>query len=525
MKKRYKATQFLSAEFKQELTKVALPYRGNLLPIRSTLNALNSAPLNCKTVIFEWDYVDKDYQDEFAAFYSHAFKRYPSRAVRLHFFAADLADNDISRIDAFSDKYLGFLVLRPTDLQRVGRTILTPTLKDPDKEFIHCRAAFSAHILGHTLSVQSMPFIQQDTQVGACAQASLWMLARYMSRRFGHREFLPAEINQMAKAKGSMGRVFPAELGLNWKQMLDALDAMGFPAWSYSELQFDDCSNHIDTALSEPANLSDDQKKAHHKMVRKVKLADIAYRYIESGLPVIFGTCDHALVGIGHTYDHSAQTSAAILRIHDFIVHNDATGPYQSMPISQSNKGNRSFLDVEDIIAVVPPEVTLRGEAAEAMARQAVATFLAQKTDDAGFPTYKDLIAAVRSDLHTVLDKLEYRTFLMPSVEFQAKLRQDIAGKIPRFNVILGEELVALDYPKFIWITEVSSSALLNQPQRGQRKCLGRVVIDSTAPARTRGEMIVHFADFLGMLDRQTGQAQPWRYVPNTTPFGHQISS
>ncbi|MGA2867063.1 MAG: hypothetical protein ABSF95_21515 [Verrucomicrobiota bacterium] len=522
MNKEFLVTKFPSSEFEEHLLRAAAPYRGNVHPIQATLEALYASPLNCQTAVFEREYVDMDYQDEFAAFYSKAFKRYPCRAVRVHFFAAQVTVDDLHRIDTFGDHYLGYLILRPIDLQRVGRTVLKPALANPDREFVHCRAVFPVHILGHSLIVNGMPFIQQDTQVGACAQASLWMLARYMSRRFGHREFLPSEINQFAKAKGAMGRALPAEFGLNLRQILDALEAMGLSAWNYSSQALDDCSDHIDAAFPSPRKGTRRAQEIQRGFVRMVKLADIAYRYIESGLPVILCTDNHALVCIGHTYDHKAKATAAIQRIPAFIVHDDASGPYQSMPIFKLHGRNLPFADVEDIIAVVPPEVTLRGEEAESMSRQAIAAFLSLKTGDSKHTTYKKLILHLRPDFRGLLNRLEFRTFLMPSVEFQNKIRQDAADK--RFNPALAKRFIELDYPKFIWITEVSSSALLNHPRREDRKCLGRVIIDSTAPSRTRGEMVVHFCDFLAMLDRQKPTPPSWEYVPQTTSFGHQIS-
>jgi len=523
MKKEFQTTKFPSPEFQQELRKCVIPYRGNPTPINHLFQALAAPPLNCKTVIFEREYVDKDYQDEYAAFYSRCFKKYPPRAVRLHFFTADLTDADIPRLEAVApaSAYLGFLVVRPTDLQRVGRTALKPILEHPDREFIHCLGEFQAHILGQTFTVKAMPFIQQDTQVGACAQASLWMVARYLSRRFGHREFLPGEINQFAKAKGGWGRILPAEKGLHWNQMLDALEAMGLSAWSYKVDEFDECSRHVDAALPIPPNSTQKQQEQHLRQVRLLKLADIAYRYIESGLPVIFGTSNHALVGIGHTYDCAAPAQVAIQRIPAFLTHNDNTGPYEAMPISTSAAG-LTFAHVEDLIAVVPIEVTLRGEAAEVMARRAIGTFLKFPTGNPLFPTYKDLICQLRPEFGALVDKLEFRTFLAPSVDFQKKLRADSVGG--QLSDAIARRLIELDYPKFIWVTEISSAALLNYPRREDRKCLGRVIVDSTAPSRTWGEMAVHFCDFVGMLDRQTGDAPAWENVPNTTPFAHQIA-
>lgn len=508
--------------FKTRLREAALPYTGNLRPINTTLKALLQPPLSCQTVVFEMDYVDKDYQSEFSAFYSRAFKNYPQRCVRLHFFSAKIPKRTKTTFGKYRKSYLGFMVIRPTDLQRMGRTVLTPPITDPNRQFVHCRARFTAHILGEEFTVDGMPFTQQDTPVGACAQASIWMLARYMSRRYGCREFLPAEINQLAKVRLAMGRPLPAERGLNSIQMLDALQGMGFSALSYSRTAVDDCSPHVERVFPVDPEADEESRKKRRETQRLAKLADIAYRYIESGLPVLLGTANHALVAIGDTYDPAEAAAVAIQRIPAFVVNNDNAGPYLEMPLFAPSPSRLSFLEVQSVIAVVPPEVTLRGEEAEAMAAACIEEFLAAPLVGHQPKVYRDWIAGdLRPDLGACLSKLEYRTFLRPSVEFQADLRQDI--KKGRLDRRLGQRLLRLDYPRFIWITEVSSLALLNQPQRQQRRCLGRVIVDSTAPAKTRGQMVIHFADFLQVLDRQRAEPPPWSYHPQTTPFAHKL--
>lgn len=60
MKKVFRITSFLTGnDFWDQLRKAASPYGGNKYPIQSTLEALRDPPLNCKTVVFERDYVDK----------------------------------------------------------------------------------------------------------------------------------------------------------------------------------------------------------------------------------------------------------------------------------------------------------------------------------------------------------------------------------------------------------------------------------------------------------------------------------
>ena len=562
--KKFHLNDFDSDDFLQSLITCSFPYRGSTRPfvevlkslgidslkqrlespdfksLKDILGHLNDSPEpSCKSVVFEDKYVDLDYQDEYAAFYSKAFKTYPSRTVRLHFFSCTLPEDYLQNITRYSDDYMGFLVLRPTDLQKVGRTILKPTL-DSNTEFIHCCAKFDVHILGQKLVVKGMPFSQQDTQVGACAQASLWMLGRYMSQHFGYREFFPSDVNQFAKAKGA-GRVFPGEFGLTSSQMVDALEGMGFYPRHYSREELKDCSDHIDGIIPTPEEQlgscpeGEAERKKYDQDVERIrpqysndieglrtlKLADIAYRYIESGLPVIFCTNDHALVGIGHTYKYLADNiRVSIQRIPSFIVHNDTVGPYQKVPIHEDSSKDRNFSEVKQIIVITPREATLSGEEAELMSRSTIEELLAYPTGlkDPKFPTYKDVICKTGFDAY-LSNRLEYRTFLIRSVDFQSQIRIDMENG---FNPSIADTLINLDYPKFIWITEVSSDSLLRYKKPTKRQCLGRVVIDSTAPSRTRGAIMVHFCDFFQIFDRQRREfKEQYEHIPKSTPFIH----
>ncbi len=491
------------------------------------MQSIADPPLNCRTVVFETAYVDQDYQDELAVFYSKAFKTYSHRCTRLHFFSVDIptvAGKTTIDFSAYKDHYLGFMVLRPTDLQRVGRTYLIVPISDPNTEFVTCRASFKAHLLGHEFWVSSMPFIQQDTQVGACAQACLWMVARYMSHRFGHREFLPGEINQCAKSRLALGRHYPAETGLTFVQMLDALQAMSLSAMSYQKNMVDDSHRHIERAFPISADPTTDAAAymAQLDLQRTAKLADIAYRYIESGLPVIFATSNHAIVGIGHKYDSTVTATVAIQRIPAFYVNNDNVGPYIEMPIFVRSPSRINFDEIQLIIVVVPAEATLSGEEAERMVVEHIETLLKGKADPSKPDTVQDILSRYRPDVAALLPNLEYRTYLSRSVEFQQELWAEVAGG--NLDAAVGETLVQLDYPKYVWITEISSSSLLNHPQRSDRKCLGRVIVDGTAPARTRGVIATHFVDLLILNDRQSAKAPEVSLHRNSTPFRHKLT-
>jgi hypothetical protein len=293
--------------------------------------------------------------------------------------------------------------------------------------------------------------------------------------------------------------------------MLDALQAMGFSAelvWKES----------LDFSQESGFRRAFRRQK---KLIKAAKLADIAYRYIESGLPVIFATKNHALVGIGHSYDFKRRASVAIQRIPSFFVNDDADGPYREMPILRRKaKCKRSFLEVEYIFVVAPHEATLRGEGAEEMAKDSLWLLLKENRHD-----LLKRIKRMRPEITTLLSRLEYRTYLKESIEFQQHLLRNVQQHENLEVRKVSERLLRLDYPKFVWVTEVSSSKLLNHADKSKRKCLGRIVVDSTAPRFTFGTMAIHFADFLLIHDRQKPltAAAAWEksVFPGSTPFVH----
>jgi hypothetical protein len=522
-KKKFEIVSFNSPEFKKRLLEIALPYQGNITPINTILNQLKNPPLSCQNAVFEEDYVDEDYQDEFAAFYSKTFKRYPHRCTRIHFFSEVFSPRTRISFRQYRRSYLGFMILRPIDLQRVGRTAIVPPFKSVDNQFITCQSTFTAHLYGNAFTVQAMPFLQQDTQVGACAQASLWMLARYMSQRFGCREFLPSEINALAKSNIALGRSLPAEGGLTPVQVMDALQGMGFPAVIYMRENVDPCSRHIEAAFPIQGN-TDAEKRQALELQRTAKLADVAYRYIESGLPVILGTADHAVVAIGHSYNHSvANAQVSIQRIPSFFINDDRVGPYIEMSLFVRQAGRLAFLDVRTVITVAPNEATLRGEEAERMARGSVIRLLEERPNPRKTDTFKDILPQVRPELGSLLHHLEYRTYLMRSVQFQQELHACMKQRDVRRQV--AKRLIVLDYPKYIWITEISSPALLDQANKNKRQCLGCVIVDSTAPSPTAGVIAIHFADLFLAQDRDDITRSERAIFPHSTPFIHRLQS
>lgn len=339
-----------------------------------------------------------------------------------------------------------------------------------------------------------------------------------MSRLFEHREFLPSEINHWAKSHSARGRYYPADNGLTLGQMLDGLEGMGLSPTSYQKAWLDEGSTHVERAFPAAGKSEIPLKVVSQQLERQrtAKLADIAYRYIESGLPVIFGTANHVLVGVGYKYDSAIHASIAIERVSSFYVHNDNMGPYIEMPVFGPVSDTLTFDEIQFIIVVVPKEATLSGEEAERVAVSDIELHLS-RGPYGDKPTLKDVLCAYRPEFVAPLQDLEYRTYLHRSVDFQRELRVDVANG--RFDPTVADKLMQLDYPKFVWITEASASEFLNCSSKTDRKCIGRVIVDSTAPALTRSVIASHFADVLILNDRQ-GYTEPEVTIHrNSTPF------
>ena len=84
----------------------------------------------------------------------------------------------------------------------------------------------------------------------------------------------------------------------------------------------------------------------------------------------------------------------------------------------------------------------------------------------------------------------------------------------------VGKKLLVLDYPKYVWVTEISSPVLLDQPDKKQRKCLGCVIVDSTAPKSTAGVIACICRPLLAQ-DRD----DPLAWLSATSFFGQRPSS
>lgn len=427
---------------------------------------------DAKTAIIEKSYIDKDYRDTFYNFYSKKFVSYPPTAYRLHFFRSIVAVDDLFGLESHADDYIGFSVIRPTQVSSIGRTIFAPS-KLSGLQGLICRTEYKVHLFGAELTVKGFPYISQDTDVTICAHAATWMTFRYYSERYtAYREIFPYEISQLS-GDVCYGRLVPSK-GLTALQITEIFSKYGFYPEVYLKENYPD------------------------------KFQRLLYYYIESGIPVV--AClrkkQHAVTVIGHISDYSrpaVNNSEEFLT--GYVINDDNHLPYQLLMREDVQKsGYCSDHEVKDIDGFIVPlyeKMYLSAEHIEGLADAILE-----------HPAFG---VNAQSQLVTH-DRMIKRIYLTSSKSYKAFRRKE-ENHIP-FD--LHKNYVELPMPKFIWVCELSVSQYYPQKQ-----VIGEIIFDATANHWDRLSFLaIHYPDFILFNDRNKLGDSPDRFLFGKFPSG-----
>ncbi len=426
-----------------------------LLP--SIFNQLkNSGVLGC---LFEDSYFDRDFSASYANFYSTLFKPYQKYCRRLHFFTDTLKDlNEISDPQEISDRiqnkngsYAGYLTLRPLSHAPVSVGVLCRnTLNPDDQSDVAVYSKFDVHVMGAKLSVEGMPLTQQDTRIGACAQAAIWMAGRHFHNKHRAPWFSTPDIteNALKPTDSVISRSLPAGsdylLPDNMARALSAMDrhpivyavtpdGLGGMSW-----------NGLDVA------------------------ATIA-RYVDSGIPVILvldkpeDSLGHAVVAVGTTRKDREVATLPIKSTHanfmsHILVNDDQRGAYLSLPISAADASAEYPFNIEQHLRLMfvplPNKVFITGEIAERIAldklrnsAQKLGPLAKGALGEEEFLKFKpnDQFLRAAQDL-----KVVSRTYLTYGWRYKSRaLRNGVSS-------LLKNHLISRQFPKYVWVTEFS---------------------------------------------------------------------
>ena len=292
--------------------------------------------LGVSTLLVERNYIDRDFLEDYAAYYVRCFPLYRKTCTRIHAFRKAFAQEDVkaflsgdnSRLDVeeFRSAYLGFIVVKPLPRTVIGRTCLT-TYSDKATRYFPATRDFDASLFGIKLGVvKTLPFQEQDNVVAACATSALWTLFQATAREFQHQLLTPIEITRAAThLLPTESRVIPNQ-GLSTHMMAHAIKSVSL----------------------EPFLIRVAEGKVLHAAI---------YSYVHARIPLILGI-DLVEQKVGDRYERMGKHALAIVgyslgalpaplsvsglvlrssRIDKIYVHDDQIGPFARMELD----GNR----------------------------------------------------------------------------------------------------------------------------------------------------------------------------------------
>lgn len=301
--------------------------------VRYLVSFLGHKDCGAKSLVIEFPYVDRHYLEEYLGYYATLLIPPDSQTTRIHVFGCDLNESTFETFQRraasgeykvvqqeLSANYRGFVVIRPLPAAPVGRTIFRPYESlGSDRVYGPPSAPHRVHLGGLELSVEGVPFQQQDQGVGACATTALWSSLARVVRTDGGRAPTPLAITLAATQHNHEGRVLPAEAGLELDQMCAAIRDFGYSPF-----------------VLKPAD--------------EPELFLMAIQcYVRSGIPPILHVSDgtsgggHAVAVVGFRGHHPDEPAEDITRTvtasHALItqgmsrlyVHDDRFGPYARM--------------------------------------------------------------------------------------------------------------------------------------------------------------------------------------------------
>lgn len=480
--------------------------------------------------LFEKAYIDRDFSAAYAAFYSTLFHPYLKYCRRLHFFAKDLtylssietAEGVARALETDGEHYLGYIVLRPVPHAPVGAVVLAADAvsKDPSV-IIDVRAEHVVHAVGADLTVTGFPLTQQDTRVGACAQAAIWMAGRHFHRKHGGQWFSMPDINDAAlkPTDNFVARSLPAGSEfLRPDNIIRALRSM---------------DRHPVFDLGQAADLTVEIKPLH----------EVIARYLDSGIPVLIGlkgrdgtTVGHAVVAIGRVMRERGDadlpdnpTSAEL--ISHLIVSDDQRGCICRLPVKGTDRSpDYPWTLEEDAVYAVTPlpgKVFMTGEVAETLSRDILEGALgrvdeyrdlARSRAGAGSETLGSAKAVDPSFFAVPPSRLVARTYLTYGWRYK---RRALRNRLPR---AFKDELIRNQFPRFVWVTEFSLPDDLRGFDQCQRKVRAHVVIDATGSKFGESTLVVQVPGLSifwtfdatnpvkthGLIFRATEEAEPF---------------
>ena len=430
-------------------------------------------------MLVERGYVDKDYRSTYYNFYAKKGRQYRADCVRLHFFEGavqyDEDRTDIASDDGHpEDHYFGYIVLRPTIVATLGRSVLSPNIR-VDARGRAIQSVHHVNLLGHRLPVWGFPSMAQHVDIAVCAHVSCWAILRYYSETFPrHREYLVHEVTKLV-APFDPGGLVPS-LGFNVLGAERVFQAAGcFPL-----------------LVGKRDNRS-----------RSAFFSQLL-AYLESGFPlfVAMNSRQHAVVLVGYSWRKSAQrvdTSSSHIwgQVDTLLAVDDNMLPYVTVSVESdgSNAGSQQYTaeSFDAFIVALPDKIYYPADAIDKLSAR-IALWLASS-----WGISQDHVKLRRYFITTVAELRQHAR------ENRSPLGHSLVGLIMRLNAT-----------QFVWIVEYCS---VEQWEQGH--VAARAIVDATASPRDPMPIwLLHDHDSALVFDRSSAKQKIEIMRLNRTGFG-----
>jgi len=426
-------------------------------------------------VLIEYPYVDKVFRDSYYSYFSSKHQKYYRECIRVSFFSEKISETDFRNPERFAflqNKFLGFIIIRPTFPSIIGRSLLKREVFS-EYDFINCNYFGNVSVNGVKLAVQGFPHCSQDSETITCAETTIWGLMEYFGNRYPeYKPTLPSKIIE-ALNKYSDQRLLPSS-GLTINQISFALKDFGFGTHIYSREAY---KNDLESIIS---------------------------IYIESGIPIIARIDNekiaHAILIIGHENDRKKTRSNKGNRLkvrfardeydcidyskvkRKYLVQDDNLVPYRLINLGtpfehyEHNEGEEDEFEwgqINSIVAPLYPKIYLEA----VKAKKLVLNILA----DSGFG-------------HRFSPNFLFRFYLASSRSFKYHVASIIGMKNKQKNYVID-----MPMPKFIWCTE------FYEPGEFDKNIVsGLIILDATEASENEQDALL-FAGYPSQIILKSG--------------------
>lgn len=405
-------------------------------------------------LLAESNYVDKVYRDSYYHYYSSKLYKYKRDCIRFSLFEGEVLATDFfekCNHAELQSKYRGFITLRPTDPQIIGRSIISPKVLK-DNNFLICTSSFQTTANGLKFTVEGFPHSSQDAETISCAETTLWAIMEYFGNKYpDYKPILPSKIIKTLNNL-TTERQIPSK-GLRISQMSFALRDYGFGTRIYSREEYG------------------------------LDFEWLISCYIESGIPIIIamdnspnGSIGHALLAIGHEKINDAK----IDDIEKYVSSDDNLS--KQMTVKRITIYDYDSIK-KDLIFIDDNRPVYQRAAVDNPAAHYPAPWSGCKITYFIVPLYPKIYLEAYEAKNFVLrflttgpeplkddSQILLRFFLASSRSFKNKITT---------NTTIQEDLKYLlletSMPKFIWIAEIGTKELMKQ-----RMANGIVILDAT---------------------------------------------